>query len=158
MGVAPSKSRKVCHLSSYPDWLLILRSISHQRRKANTKPRDASNPTGSTAAESVRNLIKKNPRYSKRINYEALKELFLDGSSFVSHAVNSNERKEEKKEELLFEMEEMVVLEEEGGGVGLLKNKSMDAIMEADEDAEGEDDMGDGFGAGGWDDFYEQEV
>jgi hypothetical protein len=28
----------------------------------------------------VRNLIKKNPRYSKRINYDALKDLFVDGT------------------------------------------------------------------------------
>lgn len=29
----------------------------------------------------MRNLIKKNPKYSKRINYEALKDLFIDSPS-----------------------------------------------------------------------------
>ncbi|KAG2002253.1 transcription initiation factor IIB, variant 3 [Coprinopsis cinerea AmutBmut pab1-1] len=52
---------------------------SRKRRKTNNKPRDASTPAGGTAAESVRNLIKKNPKYSKRINYDALKDLFVDG-------------------------------------------------------------------------------
>jgi transcription factor IIIB 90 kDa subunit len=54
-----------------------------QRRKANNKPRDATDPTGSTAAESVRTLLKKNPKYSKRINYNALKGLFEDGGAEV---------------------------------------------------------------------------
>ena len=58
-------------------------TVKQQRRKTNNKPRDASTAHGSTAAESVRNLIKKNPKYSKRINYNALKELFTDeGPSF----------------------------------------------------------------------------
>ena len=48
------------------------------QRKKKDRPRDASTPHGSTAAESVRNLLKKNPRYSKRINYDALKDLFVD--------------------------------------------------------------------------------
>ncbi|KAH6897682.1 cyclin-like protein, partial [Coprinopsis sp. MPI-PUGE-AT-0042] len=48
------------------------------RRKTNNKPRDASSAAGTSAAESVRNLIKKNPKYSKRINYDALKDLFVD--------------------------------------------------------------------------------
>ncbi|KAJ2924283.1 hypothetical protein H1R20_g12815, partial [Candolleomyces eurysporus] len=51
---------------------------SRKRRKTTTKPRDASTAAGGSAAESVRNLIKKNPKYSKRINYEALKDLFVD--------------------------------------------------------------------------------
>lgn len=51
-----------------------------QRRKTN-KNRDGSLPHGATAAESVRNLIKKNPKYSKRINYDALKDLFTDGDT-----------------------------------------------------------------------------
>ncbi|THH29006.1 hypothetical protein EUX98_g5187 [Antrodiella citrinella] len=53
---------------------------SRKRRKTN-KNRDASLPHGATAAESVRNLIKKNPKYSKRINYDALKDLFTDGDT-----------------------------------------------------------------------------
>jgi transcription factor IIIB subunit 2 len=34
----------------------------------------------------VKNLLKKNPKYSKRINYEALKDLFVDGASSPSGA------------------------------------------------------------------------
>ena len=51
-----------------------------QRRKTN-KARDGTTPHGATAAESVRNLIKKNPKYSKRINYDALKDLFTDADT-----------------------------------------------------------------------------
>ncbi|EDR03383.1 uncharacterized protein LACBIDRAFT_143618, partial [Laccaria bicolor S238N-H82] len=53
---------------------LCLQGLS--RRKGNNKPRDASTAAGGTTAESVRNLLKKNPKYSKRINYDALKDLF----------------------------------------------------------------------------------
>ena len=42
------------------------------------KPHDASTPHGSMAAESVRTLLKQNVRYSKRINYDVLKDLFTD--------------------------------------------------------------------------------
>ena len=50
---------------------------SAQKRRATTtdKPRDASTPRVATAAESVRALLK-HPRYSKRINYDALRSLF----------------------------------------------------------------------------------
>ncbi|KAI0036367.1 cyclin-like protein, partial [Vararia minispora EC-137] len=60
---AATKSRKACFLL---------------RRKSTNKPRDASTPHGSTAAESVRNLLKKSSKYSKRINYDALKGIFAD--------------------------------------------------------------------------------
>ncbi|OJT08769.1 hypothetical protein TRAPUB_335, partial [Trametes pubescens] len=59
------------------------------RRKTNNKPRDASTSHGSTAAESVRNLIKKKPKYSKRVNYNALKDVFTDaGSAFQAPAAD----------------------------------------------------------------------
>jgi len=53
---------------------------SRKRRKTN-RNRDGTLPHGATAAESVRNLIKKNPKYSKRINYDALKDLFTDADT-----------------------------------------------------------------------------
>ena len=105
----------------------------------------------------MKNLIKKNPRYSKRINYEALKELFVESPPVITHSFQNDM----KMEENLPETGDMVLLEEEGGGVGVLNNnKQVLAAPEADEDAEGEEDLGDGFGAGAgeWDDFYEQEV
>jgi transcription factor IIIB subunit 2 len=51
-----------------------------KRRKA-PKARDASTPSGSTAVESVKKMMKKNPKYSKRINYDVLKDLLDSGSS-----------------------------------------------------------------------------
>ncbi|KAF5390085.1 hypothetical protein D9757_003889 [Collybiopsis confluens] len=51
-----------------------------RRKTTSTKPRDTTTPHGTTPAESVRNLIKKNPKYSKRINYDALKDLFIDSN------------------------------------------------------------------------------
>ena len=42
------------------------------------KPCDTSTPHCSTPAESVHTLLKQNPRYSKHINYNTLKDLFTD--------------------------------------------------------------------------------
>ncbi|KAF8648464.1 hypothetical protein AX16_006267 [Volvariella volvacea WC 439] len=53
-------------------------SRSRKKRKTTIKSRDATTPHGTTAAESVRDLLKKIPKYSKRINYDALKDLFAD--------------------------------------------------------------------------------
>lgn len=121
-----------------------------QRRKTNNKPRDASTPHGSTAAESVRNLIKKNPKYSKRINYDALKDLFtdVDTGSAVSlikmsqpptpapHLDDDDEGDEDGY--ILDEKSDgegmHVVVEEGGGGVGAA------ARISKEQDAEGDDD------------------
>lgn len=133
-----------------------------QRRKASNKPRDASTPSGSTAAESVRNLIKKNPKYSKRINYDALKGLFVD-------------MEDDKDKDDLYTIDQqeegggMEVIEEEGGavGVGAGGEKAKGAVEEEiegnlyDEDADGEDEgseKGDDVIDTGWEDVYEQEV
>ena len=104
--MAPGTPAHVFHFS-----LLI------QRRKTSNKPRDASTPSGSTAAESVRNLIKKNPKYSKRINYDALKDLFVDVD-------------DEKDDDALYTIDSgdadadgMEVIEEEGGAVGVVAGK-----------------------------------
>ncbi|KAJ8462709.1 hypothetical protein ONZ51_g10731 [Trametes cubensis] len=161
--------------------------LSLFRRKTNNKPRDASTPHGSTAAESVRNLIKKNPKYSKRINYNALKDLFTNDAS-SSFQMPSEE--DGKDDEGLYTFDDkddgegMLIVEEEGGGgVGQArppKAKSRSASLVPgiaasvpgvgedvpdaadDEDAEGEEDVeeagSDKDDAYGEWDVYEQEV
>ncbi|CDO70998.1 hypothetical protein BN946_scf184844.g2 [Trametes cinnabarina] len=156
-----------------------------KRRKTNNKPRDASTPTGATAAESVRNLIKKNPKYSKRINYNALKDLFTDDSG-PSFRMPADEDGKDDDEELYTiddkdEGEGMLIVEEAGGGVGQIprakaKSRSASLVPPAaaaatadglpdaveDEDAEGEEDVEEGGSDkddtyAEWD-VYEQEV
>lgn len=114
--------------SAYPDFLhFVFIGLSEQRRKQQQKPRDSSTASGSTAAESVKNLLKKNPKYSKRINYDAFKDLFEgDGSSIIY--TDGREIDIEEKEEFMYRMDEKsdgegvaseVVVEEGGGGVGV---------------------------------------
>jgi len=136
---------------------------SRKRRKTSNKPRDSSTPSGSTAAESVRNLIKKNPKYSKRINYDALKGLFVD-------------MEDDKDKDNLYTIDQpgggegMEVIEEEGGAVGVGTGgeraqggggeEDIDGNLE-DVDADGEDEgseKGDEVIDTGWEDVYEQEV
>jgi len=141
---------------------------SFQRRKTNNKPRDATTAAGDTAAESVRNLIKKNPKYSKRINYDALKDLFVDGGDFPSSKMNIVE--DESGD--IFTMDDKsdgegmstlnVIVEEEPGTVmtkpllegvgGDINNHLADDIYDdgSDDDKEAE--------VLGWEDAYEQEV
>ncbi|KAF8559363.1 BRF1-domain-containing protein [Imleria badia] len=131
---------------------------SRKRRKSITKPRDESTPSGRTAAESVRNLLKKNAKYSKRINYDALKDLFVDGG-------NPNINLDEKGD--LYSMddktEEAVIVEEGGGGVGSQKssrsasrNDFPSAAHDGDEDESEKGDTEDPYV--GWDEVYEQEI
>ncbi|KAG6371687.1 BRF1-domain-containing protein [Boletus reticuloceps] len=132
---------------------------SRKRRKSITKPRDESTPSGRTAAESVRNLLKKNAKYSKRINYDALKDLFVDGD-------NPNINLDEKGE--LYSMddktEDGVIVEEGGGGVGsqqnslqsISRNDFLDTAHDGEEDESEKGDTEDPYV--GWDEFYEQEV
>lgn len=54
---------------------------SRKRKKSSNKPLDSSTPSGSTAAESVKKMMKQSSKYSKRINYDVLKGL-LDSGSF----------------------------------------------------------------------------
>ncbi|KAF7980980.1 hypothetical protein HWV62_35786 [Athelia sp. TMB] len=129
---------------------------TRKRRKTSNKPRDASTASGSTTAESVRNLIKKNPKYSKRINYNALKDLFVDTDE------------KDPDDATMFTMEEEVI--EEGGAVGVRRATTADQVRSAghttdgvmdDEDADGEEegsDKGDDIVDAGWEDVYEQEV
>lgn len=144
-----------------------------QRRKTNNKPRDSSTATGDTAAESVRNLIKKNPKYSKRINYDALKDLFVESGGLPSIAANMTTGDDDKDEADLYTMDDdksdgegmAVIVEEEAGTValkpasetrqprkGIMALQDMDGEREADDgtDDEKDDDV--------WEDAYEQEV
>ncbi|KAH7883861.1 BRF1-domain-containing protein [Phlebopus sp. FC_14] len=130
-------------------------SKNRKRRKASTKPRDESTPSGTTAAESVRNLLKKNPKYSKRINYDALKDIFVDGEGPILDL-------DEKDD--LYSMEDDktdgdgMVLVEEGGGIGRQKPRTKDLpghLVGDDGSEKGDDEVADI----GWDDdAYEQEV
>ncbi|ETW75401.1 hypothetical protein HETIRDRAFT_330876, partial [Heterobasidion irregulare TC 32-1] len=119
--------------------------VRAQRRKTNTKPRDASTPQGSTAAESVQSLLKKNAKYSKRINYNALKDLFDGDEKIEGHGLYT-----------IDDYKEGIVIEEEGGGdIG----KGLAGHLGGDDDAEGEEDVGSQKGDDyGWEDTYEQEV
>ena len=161
--------------------------ITLQRRKSNNKPRDASTPHGSTAAESVRNLIKKNPKYSKRINYEALKDLFVEngGSPSVAAAMTTGDDDKDDAELLVMPLDEgdksegegigigsgmPTVIVEESGELGLAseshigsgKRKTAGPRIPTDDDPD--DDMYEGSeeekedDIGGWEDAYEQEV
>jgi transcription factor IIIB 90 kDa subunit len=154
-------------------FVFIYLRIFIQRRKKDI-PRDTSTPHGNTAAESVRNLIKKNPKYSKRINYEALKDLFVENNNALP-AVSLDEKDadglftmpfDEKNEEEYFGL----VIEEEGGGIGMVPPPALscpgitdvveddaDGDEDADADGEEESDKGDDVGLG-WEDAYEQEV
>ncbi|KAH9994655.1 cyclin-like protein [Russula vinacea] len=121
-----------------------------KRRKPTVKPRDASTPHGSTAAESVRTLLKQNARYSKRINYDALKDLFTD-------------EKDEDESSALYIIEGKEVVVEEGGGrigghAGLIDAGELLQPDPDDADDGDASDKGDDFGVGDWEDTYEQEV
>ncbi|KAG9314612.1 BRF1-domain-containing protein [Chiua virens] len=131
---------------------------SRKRRKTVAKPRDESTPSGKTAAESVRNLLKKNAKYSKRINYDALKDLFVDGA-------NPNINLDEKDD--LYSMDdktEDAMIVEEGGGGGVAnqissrtaKSDFPDAAQDGDDDESEKGDNEESYV--GWDDVYEQEI
>lgn len=129
-------------------------------------------PHGATAAESVRNLIKKNPKYSKRINYDALKDLFTDAdtgspvpmikmSNTPTPAPMMDENGDvddggETDQGSVYPMSDAegmsVVVEEGGGGVG---EKTRPAMSAEDDDMYAE--VGEEEGYAEWD-GYEQEV
>ncbi|KAJ7076019.1 BRF1-domain-containing protein [Mycena belliarum] len=138
-----------------------------KRRKTGepTAPRDTANPTGSTAAESVRNLLNKNSKYSKRINYDALRNLLVEGPNL-----------DDKGDDELYTMDDksdgegmgMVLIEEVPGTVVSAPKakpapKKAVGRAAAAADAEADDDMDaeEGSDKGedvGWDEAYEQEV
>lgn len=164
-------SRLCRKLSSYFSFVLICFPLSLtliQRRKTN-KPRDATTAHGSTAAESVQNLIKKNPKYSKRINYDALKDLFVEGGGPPSLAATMGVNDEKDDAELYTfgddksEEEAVVIIEDAGTVTAAPKRPTHGAAHsveeDADIDAEGEDASDEEKGDDqpfGWE--YEQEL
>ena len=90
--------------------------------------------------------MKKNAKYSKRINYNALKDLFDGDEKIEGHGLYTMDDYKE---------EGVVIEEEGGGGIG----KGLAGHLGGDEDAEGEEDVGSQKGDDyGWEDTYEQEV
>lgn len=158
-------------LMLFSSYLPLLFSVSTkliflQRRKTGTtKPRDASTAHGATAAESVRTMLKKNPKYSKRINYDALKDLFVEsgGPPSLAAAMGLNEDKDDAD---LYQMgddksdSEMVIIEEAAGTVAAPVTEGPPIPGEGELDADGEVDEGsDGGGeVVSWEDAYEQEI
>ena len=142
-----------------------------KRRKPAAKPRDASTPHGSTAAESVRTLLKQNARYSKRINYDALKDLFADAKDDDEVLYTLDDDKEDDDANF-------VLVEEGGGRVGGKRASTANGVggvgggatgnnlIDAGELQPDPDDVDDGdasekgddYGDGDWEDTYEQEV
>lgn len=119
-------------------------------------------------------MIKKNPKYSKRINYDALKDLFVEGGGPPSFAANMGLNDDKDDAELYSigddksdddGLANMVIIEEEpaqlGAGLPQVKgpipgdNGDGDGDLDADADADegSDDDKGDDLG---WE--YEQEV
>lgn len=119
----------------------------------------------------MRNLIKKNPRYSKRINYDALRDLFDGDAPTPDQKIDPDDDMYTLDPDKLDD-EEGVVIEEGGGGVGMApasKPRASTAPVSGaesegppDADAEAEEDLY-GYGSdkgeayGDWD-VYEQEV
>ncbi|KAF5318909.1 hypothetical protein D9611_013659 [Ephemerocybe angulata] len=158
---------------------------SRKRRKTTNKPRDASTAAGGSAAESVRNLIKKNPKYSKRINYDALKDLFVDGQnappSFSQMMRNmGGDGKDDDGLYVLPDDERGQSMapgldvdgKEDGDGEGVVvivedeapppiraagKAVAQDMDVDVDDEDDEEDAEGDEV-VGGWEDAYEQEI
>ena len=150
------KSRKV-RLSPYKS-----RTLAHplkkstQRRKTGTKPRDTSSPHGTTAAESVRNMLKRNPKYSKKINYAVLDQFFKPEESFTPDG--GEEEEEEGKEEVgsMYRIDENEKDDGEGGEV-VEEGGEYQTPLRANPDYEDdEDDKPDEYGC--WEDAFEQEV
>ncbi|RDB26784.1 Transcription factor IIIB subunit [Hypsizygus marmoreus] len=145
---------------------------SKKRRKTNNKPRDATTPHGNTAAESVRNLLKKNPKYSKRINYDALKDLFVESGgppSFTAHMGINDEKDDAELYTISDDKSDdgaMVIIEEEPGTVAVApvpppasrKGKIPPGAEDMDADADADEASDDGGAGLGWEDAYEQEI
>ncbi|KAJ7916525.1 BRF1-domain-containing protein [Mycena leptocephala] len=143
-----------------------------KRRKTNesSAPRDTANPAGNTAADSVRNMLNKNPKYSKRINYDALRHLLVEGPNL-----------DDKDDDQLYTMDDksdgegmgMLLIEEAPGtvvsapppkpkpkkvtGVAARVLVAGNAEADGDEDMDAEEGSDKGEDVG-WEEAYEQEV
>ena len=141
------KNRKVCPLRCFDCTRILTPYKFLQRRKTSTKPRDASTPHGTTAAESVRNLLKKNPKYSKKINYAVLDQFFKREKS--STPENEDEEVDLHRIDGIQKDDEGEEVIEEGGEYQTPLRANLD--FEDDEDDKPEE-------YGGWEDVFEQEV
>ncbi|KAF7361246.1 BRF1-domain-containing protein [Mycena sanguinolenta] len=145
------------------------RTCSEAEEDESNAPRDTANPAGSTAAESVKNLLNKSSKYSKRINYDALRHLLVEGPSL-----------DDKSDDQLYTLDDksdgegmgMLVIEEGPGTVvsapppkskpkkaGLVAQAAAgNAEPEADADEDMDPEEGSDKEDVGWEDAYEQEV
>ena len=138
----------------------MLFQIFSQRRKASTKPRDASTPHGTTAAESVRNLLKKNPKYSKKINYAVLDQFFKPEDSPIPDDGEEEEEEEEggKEEVGLYHTEGNEKDDGEGEEVVEEGGEYLTPLRANPDYEDGEEDKPEEPEYVGWEDVFEQEV
>ena len=127
-----------------------------QRRKTSTKPRDTSTPHGTTAAESVRNLLKKNPKYSKKINYAVLDQFFKPEKSSTPDDEDEQAGEEGMEEGLLYQMDGMGKDDGEGEEVVEEGGEYRTPLRANAEYEDDEDDKPEEYG--GWEEVFEQEV
>ncbi|KAJ6510388.1 BRF1-domain-containing protein [Mycena sanguinolenta] len=141
-----------------------------RKKDESNAPRDTANPAGSTAAESVKNLLTKSHKYSKRINYDALRHLLVEGPGL-----------DDKSDEQLYTLDDksdgegmgMLVIEEGPGTVvsapapkpkpkkaGLAAQAAAAGNVEPEPDADEDMDPEEGSDKEdvGWEEAYEQEV
>ena len=150
------KNRKV-HLSRCFHCIGLLTPYKFpQRRKTSTKPRDTSTPHGTTAAESVRNLLKKNPKYSKKINYAVLDQFFRPEKSSTPGDEGEEDEEGGGEEVGLHQIDEIERDDGEGEEV-VEEGGEYQTPLRAHPDYEvDEDDKPEEYG--GWEDVFEQEV
>ena len=153
------KSRKVRSPENFPyaktyNLTTPILCKSTQRRKTTAKPRDTSTPHGTTAAESVRNLLKKNPKYSKKINYAVLDQFFKPENSSTPDDAEEVEEEGGKEDVELYRIDE----KDDGEGEEVVEEGGeYQTPLRANPDyGDDEDDKPEEYG--GWEDAFEQEV
>lgn len=129
---------------------------NRKRRKASAKPRDTTTPHGNTAAESVRNLLRKNPRYSKKINYAVLDQFFKPGKSSTPGDDDERDGGEEEGETELYQIDGMEKDDGEGEEVVEEGGEYQTPLRTNPDYEDDEDDKPEEYG--GWEDVFEQEV
>jgi transcription factor IIIB subunit 2 len=114
-------------------------------------------------------LLKKNPRYSKRINYDALKDLFVDSDLPTLEVMDEKDYTTHTGTLVLTGIEgkgdddgESLFLNGELDGIRIPSDQILGdepaVLDEGDLDAEGELDDESDRGECNWEDAYEQEV
>lgn len=102
----------------------------------------------------MRNLLKKNPKYSKKINYAVLDQFFKPEKSSTPGDEGGEEQEREKEEVGLYRIDE----KDNGEGEEVVEEGGeYQAPLQANTDYEDdEDDKPEDYG--GWEDVFEQEV